>query len=132
MPLPIPIKRALRKFGADIKNARKRRRIPTSLMAERAMISRPTLFKIEKGNAGVSLGAYAGESERRSQHWLEKIEREFLFSCCALKFRMLFFARSTLMIFKIDCKKYYKEILCAMNYVFLRYNNPYVCCEKID
>ena len=37
----------------------KRRRIPMRLAAERAAISRATLSKIEKGDEGVSLGAYA-------------------------------------------------------------------------
>jgi len=57
--LPIPVQRALRKLGQDIASARRRRRIPTQLMAERASISRSTLVKIEKGVAGVSLGNYA-------------------------------------------------------------------------
>lgn len=57
--MPIPASRALRKLGEDIKNARKRRRITTKLAAERANISRTTLTKIEKGDAGVSMGAYA-------------------------------------------------------------------------
>lgn len=59
MTLPIPTQRALRKLGTDIKDARRRRRISTVLMTQRADISRPTLYKIEKGNSGVSLGAYA-------------------------------------------------------------------------
>jgi DNA-binding XRE family transcriptional regulator len=42
-----------------LQEARKRRRIPTKLAAERASISRTTLNKIEKGDEGVSLGAYA-------------------------------------------------------------------------
>lgn len=57
--IPIPVARALKKFGEDLKNARKRRRIATKLAAERASISRTTLTKIEKGDAGVSIGAYA-------------------------------------------------------------------------
>lgn len=57
--IPIPVKRALKKLGHDLCDARKRRRIPMQLAAERAGISRTTLSKIEKGDAGVSLGAYA-------------------------------------------------------------------------
>ncbi len=57
--LPIPVRRALRKLGQDIRDARLRRRIPTAIMAERASISRTTLNKIEKGDPGVSLGNYA-------------------------------------------------------------------------
>lgn len=49
----------MRKFGQDIRNARLRRRISTSIMAERASISRSTLNKIEKGHLGVALGHYA-------------------------------------------------------------------------
>jgi hypothetical protein len=57
--LPIPVRAALRKLGQDISDARRRRRISTLLMAERAGLSRATLSKIEKGDATVSLGGYA-------------------------------------------------------------------------
>ena len=57
--LPIPVRRALKKLGSDICVARKRRRIPVALMAERAFITRPTLAKVEAGDPGVSLGIYA-------------------------------------------------------------------------
>ncbi len=57
--VPIPVRRAVRKLGQDIRDARLRRRIPTAVMAERASISRTTLNKIEKGTPGVSLGNYA-------------------------------------------------------------------------
>ncbi|MCI5065214.1 helix-turn-helix transcriptional regulator [bacterium] len=56
---PLPLARALRKFGGDIKDARRRRRISVAVMAERASISRVTLNKIEKGEPGVSFGSYA-------------------------------------------------------------------------
>lgn len=56
---PIPVRRALRKLGADIRDARLRRRIPVAVMAERASISRMTLYKLEKGEPSVSLGIYA-------------------------------------------------------------------------
>jgi DNA-binding XRE family transcriptional regulator len=56
---PLPVKRALAKLGQDIRNARVRRRITTTIMAERAFITRPTLRKVEKGDPGVSLGIYA-------------------------------------------------------------------------
>lgn len=56
---PLPVNRALKKLGQDLRNARKRRRIPMQLAAERASISRATLSKIENGDDGVSLGAYA-------------------------------------------------------------------------
>jgi hypothetical protein len=57
--LPIPVRRALKKLGKDISDARKRRRIPMWLAAQRSSISRTTLNKIEKGDEGVSFGAYA-------------------------------------------------------------------------
>ena len=58
-PLPIPVEGALRKLGADIRDARLRRRIPVAVMAQRAFISRTTLVKVEKGYPGVAIGTYA-------------------------------------------------------------------------
>jgi transcriptional regulator with XRE-family HTH domain len=58
-PLPLPVKRALAKLGEDIRSARLRRRISTSIMASRAFITRTTLLKVERGDPGVSLGTYA-------------------------------------------------------------------------
>jgi len=49
----------LKKMGADLADARKRRRISTITMAQRAMISRTTLVKVEKGDPGVSIGVVA-------------------------------------------------------------------------
>src|ERR1035438_5544478 len=57
--IPVPVARALRKLGHDIRDARRRRRIPVAILAERASISRTTLNKIEKGDPRASLGAYA-------------------------------------------------------------------------
>jgi transcriptional regulator with XRE-family HTH domain len=57
--LPIPVARAIRNLAHDIRDARRRRRIPVALMAQRASISRTTLNKVEKGDPGVSLGSYA-------------------------------------------------------------------------
>ena len=54
--LPIPVKNALRKLGSDIRDARRRRRIPAAVMADRAFISRTTLVKLEKGEPGVKGG----------------------------------------------------------------------------
>lgn len=53
---PVPVARALRKLGHDIRDARRRRRIPVAILAQRASISRMTLSKIEKGDPGVSQG----------------------------------------------------------------------------
>ncbi len=57
--VPIPVARALRKLGHDIRDARRRRRIPVAILAERASMSRMTLNKVENGDPGVSLGNYA-------------------------------------------------------------------------
>jgi DNA-binding XRE family transcriptional regulator len=59
LPTPVPVIRALRKLGADIRDARRRRRIPVAILAERASISRTTLNRIEKGDPNASLGNYA-------------------------------------------------------------------------
>jgi transcriptional regulator with XRE-family HTH domain len=56
---PVPVMRALRKLGHDLRDARRRRRIPVAILAERVSISRMTLSKVEKGDAGVSVGTYA-------------------------------------------------------------------------
>jgi transcriptional regulator with XRE-family HTH domain len=57
--IPIPARRALLKLGNDIRNARIRRRISTSVMAQRALMTRMTLYKVERGDPTVSIGAYA-------------------------------------------------------------------------
>lgn len=57
--LPRATRRALAKLGEDIRIARKKRRISTVSMAERAFISRGTLYKVERGNPTVSIGIYA-------------------------------------------------------------------------
>ena len=48
----------LEKVGENIKLARKRRKLTTIQVAERADINRSTLTEIEKGNPSVSMGAY--------------------------------------------------------------------------
>ena len=57
--LPIPVRRALRKLGADISAARRARGITSALLAERAFVNRKSLTRVEKGDAGVSMGIYA-------------------------------------------------------------------------
>jgi transcriptional regulator with XRE-family HTH domain len=57
--LPRAARQALNKLGEDIAVARKKRRISTVSMAERAFISRGTLYKLEKGDPSVSMGIYA-------------------------------------------------------------------------
>jgi transcriptional regulator with XRE-family HTH domain len=57
--LPTVAKRALTKLGSDISAARRRRRIPIELMAERAFVGRNTITRVEKGDPRVSMGIYA-------------------------------------------------------------------------
>jgi transcriptional regulator with XRE-family HTH domain len=58
-PPPPTLEEILRVLGENIKLARLRRRITTSMLAERAGMTRVTLRKIENGNSGVTMGAYA-------------------------------------------------------------------------
>ncbi|NLB64549.1 MAG: helix-turn-helix transcriptional regulator [Fibrobacter sp.] len=48
----------LASMGENFKLARKRRKLTTLQVAERAGISRSTLYLIEKGEPSVALGAY--------------------------------------------------------------------------
>ena len=48
----------LEQMGENIKLARKRRKLTTVQVAERADIDRSTLYEVEKGNPSVSMGAY--------------------------------------------------------------------------
>ena len=48
----------LQELGENIKLARKRRRLTTIQVSERAGIDRTTLYLIEKGTPSVSMGAY--------------------------------------------------------------------------
>src|SRR5271169_2491704 len=57
--LPLPVVRALRKLGQDIRDARRRRRIPVAVASERASISKTTWLKVEKGDPGLLAGTYA-------------------------------------------------------------------------
>jgi transcriptional regulator with XRE-family HTH domain len=62
MPTPhrpaAAVQRALRKLGADIHDARRRRRLPMAVVAERAFTSRSTLQRVEAGDTAVSIGIY--------------------------------------------------------------------------
>jgi hypothetical protein len=57
---PAAVQRALRKLGADIHDARRRRRLPMAIVAERAFTSRSTLQRVGAGDTSVSIGIYAG------------------------------------------------------------------------
>ena len=51
--------RILDELGANIKLARLRRNLGVELVAERAGISRATLWAVEKGSPSVAMGIYA-------------------------------------------------------------------------
>src|SRR5437588_11754791 len=57
--LPLPVRRALKKLGADISAARRRRGITAKLVAKRAFINPKSVTRVERGDAGVSIGVYA-------------------------------------------------------------------------
>ena len=63
MPTPhlplLAVRRALTKLGADIYDARKRRKLSAQVVADRALTSRKTLARVENGDHGVSIGIYA-------------------------------------------------------------------------
>lgn len=48
----------LEQMGENVKLARKRRKLTTIQVAERAGIARSTLYLIEKGDSSVAFGAY--------------------------------------------------------------------------
>jgi len=57
--MPIRLTKILSVMGEDIKLARLRRKLSAEQVAERAGISRPTLWQIEQGLPSVSMGYYA-------------------------------------------------------------------------
>jgi transcriptional regulator with XRE-family HTH domain len=56
---PAAVRRVLHKLGADIRDARRRRRLPMAVIAERAFTSRSTLQRVEAGEFNVSIGISA-------------------------------------------------------------------------
>lgn len=52
-------KNKLKELGENLRMARLRRRITAEQVAERANISRSTLWMIEKGSPAVAMGAYS-------------------------------------------------------------------------
>ena len=57
--LPLPVRRSLAKFGADLSIARRKRRLTSATVCERLGVSKSTWQRMEKGDPTVSLGAYA-------------------------------------------------------------------------
>jgi transcriptional regulator with XRE-family HTH domain len=62
MPTPhlvaLTVARVLRKLGADLRDARLRRRLSMQIVADRARTTRVTLTRIERGDPAVSMGIY--------------------------------------------------------------------------
>mgnify|MGYP003304811894 FL=1 len=63
----------LEQMGEQIKLARRRRKLSVELVAERAGISRATLWSIEKGAPTVAIGMYAAVL-----HALNNMDRDLL------------------------------------------------------
>jgi len=63
MPTPhhpsAAVRKVLVRLGADIRDARRRRRLTMALVADRAFTSRSTLQRVEAGDPAVSIGIYA-------------------------------------------------------------------------
>ena len=62
MPPPhlstVTVTRTLRKLGADLRDARLRRRLSMQIVADRARTTRVTLTRVERGDPAVSMGIY--------------------------------------------------------------------------
>ena len=63
MPTPhhpsAAVRKALARLGSDIRDARRRRRLPMAVVADRAFTSRATLQRVEAGDPSVGMGIYA-------------------------------------------------------------------------
>lgn len=57
--MPPAVLVSLRELGGNLSIARKRRREPRTLWADRIGVSEPTLTRMEKGDPSVSMGVYA-------------------------------------------------------------------------
>lgn len=54
-PTPIPVRRALERFGEDVVTWRKLNHLTAAQVADRAGVSAPTLRTLERGEGGISL-----------------------------------------------------------------------------
>src|ERR1700724_4882343 len=57
--LPLRLRQAIAKLGADISIARRKRSLTIGMMAERIGVHKNTYLKVEKGDPTVSFGIYA-------------------------------------------------------------------------
>lgn len=58
-PIPLAARRALVALGEDIAAARRRRRLPLEIVAERALTTRQTVARVEHGDPSVAMGTWA-------------------------------------------------------------------------
>jgi transcriptional regulator with XRE-family HTH domain len=54
--IPAPVTRAVKKLGADLALARRRRHLTQASMAERLRVSEVTVRRMERGDTGISIG----------------------------------------------------------------------------
>lgn len=58
-PISTELDNILKEVGENIRYARLRRKITSAMLAERAGMNRKTLRRVENGDSGVTIGAYA-------------------------------------------------------------------------
>ncbi len=57
--IPAPVWVALRELGLDVSEARRRRRLTMDVVAGRALTTRQTVARIERGDPRVAMGTWA-------------------------------------------------------------------------
>ena len=72
MTIPDPLLGLLSRMGSDLSAARRTRQMSQDDLAGRLNLSRRTLIRMERGDPGVSLGAYATAA------WVLGLEKQFL------------------------------------------------------
>lgn len=58
-PVPVEVSTALKHLGADVSEARRRRRLTMDVVANRALTTRQTVSRIERGDPRVAMGTWA-------------------------------------------------------------------------
>ena len=59
LPIPLPVDRAIKKLGADLSLARRRRKMTQAMLAERLGTSVMTVRRMENGHPGTALQSLA-------------------------------------------------------------------------
>ena len=57
--IPVSIRAALKELGVDVSEARRRRRLTMDVVAGRALTTRQTVARIERGDPRVAMGTWA-------------------------------------------------------------------------